>query len=332
MPTSVVGLDIGGANLKAAHTDGSARLQPFELWRRPGDLPDAISDLLRSMPKSDLLAVTMTGELCDCFENKRQGVLAILEAVKRAAHKIPVQVWTTTSSFKSLEEAKVEYLETAAANWLALAIYAGRLVPTESALLIDVGSTTTDIIPLLNGRPVPQGRTDPERLRCRELVYTGVQRTPVCALLGGDGAAEFFATTLDVYLLLGELSPDPNDRYTADGRPATVEAAHARLVRMICADSETCSLDVTRNLAREIKSRQLALLENAVAQVSASLPTPPQTTVISGSGEFLARQLRAGSVRDARATISLAHRLGPALSSVACAYAVATLAQERFGR
>src|SRR5258708_4148071 len=148
MPTSVVGLDIGGANLKAAHTDGSARLQPFELWRRPGDLPDAISDLLRSMPKSDLLAVTMTGELCDCFENKRQGVRAILEAVKRAADKIPLQVWTTTSSFKSLEEAKVEYLETAAANWLALAIYAGRLVPTEIALLIDVGSTTTDIIPL----------------------------------------------------------------------------------------------------------------------------------------------------------------------------------------
>src|SRR6266851_4711530 len=243
MQRSVLGLDIGGANLKAAHTNGSACLHPFELWKFPGELPAAISALLRIMPKSDVLAVTMTGELCDCFESKRQGVQAILDAVRLAAGTTPILVWTTTGSFKDSEAARADSKKTAAANWLALATFAGRFVPSETGLLIDLGSTTTDIVPLLNGRPVPQGFTDSERLRCRELIYTGVRRTPVCALLGGEGAAELFATTLDVYLLLGEIPPDPNDRRTADGRRATVEAAHARMARMMCEDAETCSVE-----------------------------------------------------------------------------------------
>jgi probable H4MPT-linked C1 transfer pathway protein len=323
MRRSVLGLDIGGANLKAAHTSGSACVHPFELWKASGDLPEALLDLLKTMPQSDFLAVTMTGELCDCFESKRQGVQAILEAVKLAAGLTPILVWTTTGCFTNAEDAQANYLKTAAANWLALATWSGRLVPSGTGLVIDVGSTTTDIVPLLNGRPVPRGLTDSDRLRYRELIYTGVRRTPVCALLGGEGAAEFFASTQDVYLLLGEMPPDPNDRRTADGRPATVEAAHVRIARMICADKETCLVEDAMKLARGVYHRQLALMKDAVVQVSVHLPRPPETLVISGSGEFLARRL-VGGVK----TISLAEKLGPAMSSAACAYAVAMLAQE----
>src|SRR5438552_12194660 len=103
-------------------------------------------------------------------------------------------------------------MRAAAANWLALAAYAGRFAPTGTALLVDVGSTTTDLVPLLGGAPVPCGNTDAERLLHRELVYTGVRRTPLCALLGETGAAELFATTLDAYLLLEELPEDVTDR------------------------------------------------------------------------------------------------------------------------
>src|SRR5438046_1175169 len=71
---SVLGLDIGGANLKAVHADGSARTVRFPLWKQPADLPAALSALLASMPHSTRLAVTMTGELCDCFATKREGV------------------------------------------------------------------------------------------------------------------------------------------------------------------------------------------------------------------------------------------------------------------
>jgi uncharacterized hydantoinase/oxoprolinase family protein len=106
-----------------------------------------------------------------------------------------------------------------------------------------------------------------------------------------------------------------------------MEAAHARLARMMCADSETCLPQVTMNLAQEVFHRQRTLLRSAVTHVSAQLPSPPRTIVISGSGEFLALQL----VTDAE-IISLAERLNPDLSSAACAYAVAMLVQEMLSR
>src|SRR5919201_1892665 len=95
MIPSVLALDVGGANLKAAHSRGAACLRPFALWKDPAGLPGALRALLGRMPLHDLLAVTMTGELCDCFETKRQGVNAILDAVEAVADGTPVRVWRT---------------------------------------------------------------------------------------------------------------------------------------------------------------------------------------------------------------------------------------------
>src|SRR5262249_37864165 len=149
--------------------------------------------------------------------------------------------------------------------------------------------TTTDIIPLLDGRSIPQGRNDPERLHSRELVYTGVRRTPVCALLGAEGAAELFATSLDVHLVLGHLPEDANDHDTADGRPATRSAALARLARMRCADAETCTEKDVLDLARDLADRQLHWIVNGLRAVLERLPAPPRAVVTAGSGEFLAQ-------------------------------------------
>src|SRR5271169_3301274 len=102
MSASVLGLDIGGANLKAAHTNGQARSQPFELWTNPAGLADALASLLQEMPPRDQLAVTMTGELCDCFETKRQGATAILGAVQQAAGSTCVRVWNNEGRFADL--------------------------------------------------------------------------------------------------------------------------------------------------------------------------------------------------------------------------------------
>ncbi len=173
---AILGLDIGGANLKAYHTEGVARHIPFRLWEKPGELPARLAALIEDLPDAEMLAVTMTGELCDCFESKREGVNAILDAVERMAGNRLVRVWRNDGRFVTLEEARATVLQVAAANWLALATYAGRFAPTGPALVIDIGSTTTDIVPLSDGKPIPQGRTDAERLRLGELVYTGVQR------------------------------------------------------------------------------------------------------------------------------------------------------------
>jgi probable H4MPT-linked C1 transfer pathway protein len=326
---TVLGLDIGGANLKAVHSDGMARSVPFELWKQPENLAGALADLARAFPPADVLAVTMTGELCDCYPTKRHGVTAILDAVETVAAGRPIRVWRNDGRFVDLAEARVTPLDVAAANWLALATWAGRWLTSGSGLLIDVGSTTTDIIPLLDGRPVPRGRTDPQRLDTRELVYTGVRRTPVCALLGGRGAAEWFATTLDVNLVLGLIPENAMDRATADGRPATRAAARSRLARMRCADDETCTPPEIHALAESVLQSQEALLTQALDEVIRNQQGPPDFVLLAGSGEFLARRVlrRQWSVPPP-AVISLAEKLGPELSEAACAHALVVLSSE----
>src|SRR5690349_9311807 len=124
--TPVLGLDIGGANLKVAHTDGSARSRPFALWKRPHDLAAALRDLITDFPPSQGVAVTMTGELCDCFATQRDGVRHILDAVAAVVPPEVVRVWRTDGRFMSLDDARADPRPAAAANWLALATFAGR--------------------------------------------------------------------------------------------------------------------------------------------------------------------------------------------------------------
>jgi probable H4MPT-linked C1 transfer pathway protein len=323
-----IGLDIGGANLKAAHLDGTACFRPFPLWRNPSGLGAALGALLAELPPASRLAVTMTGELADCFPSKRDGVAAILDAVAAVAAGRTVRVWQTEGRFVDPATARARPLSTASANWLALARFAGRFAPEGPALLLDVGSTTTDIVPLMDGRPAPMGRTDPERLRSGELVYKGARRTPLCALTDGAGAAELFATTLDVHLLLGLLPENPADTDTADGRPATRAGAHARLARMWCADLESSSERERIEYAEGLHRRLVRQLAAAVACVARRLPGAPRTLVLAGSGEFLARRVLAQIPFHDAVVVSLAERLGPVLSTAACAHAVAVLAAE----
>jgi len=331
---AVLGLDIGGANLKAAffHSDNAqCHSRPFALWHNPSGLADALSELSRSLPPADELAVTMTGELCDCFTTKREGVLHILDAVERIADSRPVRVWCCDGVFHDLAEARsARPLLVAASNWLALATWAGRLVSKGPGLLVDVGSTTTDVIPLLDGEPVPLGRSDPERLRTSELVYTGVRRTPVFALFPRDAATEWFATMLDVYLVLGEIAENPAVCDTADGRPATSEYAHARLARVFCDDLETASVHDLFIIADEARRRQIHHLVRALQRVSNTLPAAPASIVIAGSGEFLARAaVERAFPASTNHLLSLAESMGNTISTAACAFAVAVLTQER---
>src|SRR5262245_54487660 len=168
---SILGLDIGGANLKAAHTSGVAKTIAFPLWKQPDRLSEELARLGAAMPPFEKLAITMTGELCDCFATQRDGVHAILESVHRAWSQTPVRVWCTQNRFFEFDEARAASSSIAAANWLALAQFVGHQFPREAVLLIDSGSTTTDITYVNRGTPEPRGLSDPDRLASGGLVY-----------------------------------------------------------------------------------------------------------------------------------------------------------------
>ncbi len=332
-----IGLDIGGANIKAAHIEGAVRSVPFEVWKRPDDLARTIAGIAASLPPSGAVALTTTAELCDCYPTKRVGVHAVLDAASEALPDRILAVWGVDGDFHPVEEVRDRPMLAAAANWLALAELAARLVPDGPAILIDIGTTTTDLIPLQRGQVAAQGRCDTERLQTGELVYAGVRRTPIHALgtelpfrgVATGLAAELFASTLDLYLVLDDIAPNPLDLSTADGRPATVEAARDRLARMICADRESVSPEDARQFAHDADRCLTKRLERAAERACQATIGPPVAAVIAGSGDFLAARVARRVIAPGGPVISLNEAWGPVASAAGCAYAVVQLAAER---
>ncbi|MFN3621567.1 MAG: hydantoinase/oxoprolinase family protein, partial [Nitrososphaerales archaeon] len=161
----------------------------------------------------------------------------------------------------------------AGANWLATAWMAGKLL--KNCVMIDVGSTTTDIIPVLEGRVAAKGRTDLERLQSGELVYTGALRTNLAALVKRvpvNGtltpvSAEYFASTGDIHLILKHIKEEEFTVETADGREKSVDEAYARLARIVCADIDMLSKTALQKMARFLYSVQLKQITDALKKV-----------------------------------------------------------------
>lgn len=343
--TTALGLDIGGANLKAADLDGTVRSMAFPMWKQHLQLTERLQEL-SWVEDPDLVGLTMTAELADCFDCKADGVAWVIDSVCHAFPRSAVRVWLTSGEFAEPDDA-IELPElVAAANWHALATWAGRAVPDGPALLIDTGSTTTDVIPLLDGRPVSDGLSDVMRLQSGELVYTGVRRTPLCAVtdavLLSDRriplAAELFATTQDVYVVLGDLAQDSDDTETADGRPLTEEHSSARLARMLCCDRTELETSEIHRIAEQLADAQRTRITQAVSQVTRRLAeqlrqagrddadqTPP--VVISGGGAFLAAASASAAGLDEHLDLTaLGHEHA---AEAACAFALSRLVFER---
>ncbi|MCH2117754.1 MAG: hypothetical protein MK161_08665 [Pirellulales bacterium] len=332
---TLLALDIGGANLKIADGNGFARTEPFALWRYPANLASAIEQLITKAPSAERFAVTMTGELADCFTSKEEGVCHILDAVDAVAENRPVQAYLSNGLFVDTTTARHQPLLTAASNWHALATFASRFLQSPSGWLIDVGSTTTDLIPITAGGPTTSATTDLERLAAGQLVYTGTSRSPICALVRelpwrGQSipiAQELFATTLDVYLMTGEIPENSNHLQTADGRPATLTAARDRLARSVCADRTMFSDDDALTAAREVRQQQVRLLAHKIRQLFSQQDNFAPEVILSGSGEFLIRAAL-DELGPPPNLVSLAEQVGPLSSTCAAAHAVAVLAHE----
>ena len=328
-------LDIGGANIKLANGNGYAASYVFPMWNQFEGLASELRKLITEAPSSDHLAVTMTGELADCFESKSAGVTHILQSVTEGSDGRHTRVYTVDGNLVSLQVAKNDPLKVAASNWHALARFGGRFCPDETALLIDIGSTSSDIVPLLNGSPAATAITDTGRLVAGELVFTGVERSPVCALVKEvpfrnqvcPVAQEVFATSSDVYLLLADLVESKTNRNTADRRPATKAAARSRMGRMICVAGDDFNHRDAVAMAQYVADAQVSHIAEAMKRVLHRMPSEPQTVVLSGHGEFLAKRVLK-EMGLSPTIISLAKELGTSVSRCGSAHALAVLARE----
>ncbi len=296
----MIGWDVGGVNTKVACVAGgrvlAVRGRPYELQRAP----DALVPLLRELaaevhtdPDAEAHAVTMTAELSQMFRTKKDGVAFVLDAITTAFPTAAVHVFTVDGRFVSVGDACRHPLSVAAANWAATAWAVADHHP--DALLIDIGTTSTDIIPIVSGSVAALGRTDPDRLASGELVYTGAVRTPAEAMAShvpfGAGlagaSAEGFALAGDVHVWRGSLSPADYTSPTPDGRPATREFAGERLARVVCADRDMLDEDGISAIADALARAQIERIAAAIRRVAGRHPSL-RTAVVTGLGAFIA--------------------------------------------
>jgi probable H4MPT-linked C1 transfer pathway protein len=331
----ILGWDIGGVNTKVASVadDGTVatRSRPFELQRDPGALVGVLRDMAVDVgmsPDADFsCALTMTAELSQMFRTKREGVGFVLDAVLAAFPAADIRVFATDGRFLASDKAREEPLLVAAANWAATAHFVAETYPT--SLLIDVGTTTTDIIPIIDGAVAAFGTTDPDRLSTGELVYTGAVRTPVEAIVRevpyrgstASVAAEGFAVIGDVHVWLKQLASQDYTVPSPDGRPASPEFAGERLARAICADREMLDEPEITQIASAIAEAQRISLTVAIARVCSRHPEI-RTAVVAGVGDFIAADAARACGRD---VVKLGDTVGADAGRYAPAAAVALL-------
>jgi probable H4MPT-linked C1 transfer pathway protein len=316
----ILGLDIGGANTKAASADGSFAVSKYlPLWRE-ADLEGTLEAIKKEAWAVDAIGVTITGELADCFESKKEGIEHISAVVKKV---FPSALFYGTDG--RFHRDTKEHSLFSAANWMASARYIGRI--HKDTMFIDIGSTTTDIIPIVGGIP-EAGMTDFERLASGELIYAGTLRTNIAALLQRADvkgkhvrtASELFAITGDAHLLLGHIKPEDYTCDAPDGDGKDKIAAARRLARVVCCDLEELSLEDVVEIAKQAHEKQVKDLKEGIEEVAGRHRL--RRAVICGLGEFLAAE----ALCDLNIPFTtLAQKYGGDVSKVFPAYAVAGL-------
>jgi probable H4MPT-linked C1 transfer pathway protein len=210
----------------------------------------------------------------------------------------PVLIYAGPLDLIPAERAGAHVREVASANWHATASLVG--AECRAALFADMGSTTTDLVPVSGGAVAAHAYTDAERLAAGELVYTGLVRTPLMAVAprapwNGRMAPlvnENFATMADVYRVLGTMPDGVDQMATADGRAKTKDASRARLARMLGCDAADGDEAQWTALARWFAEAQTRAISDAAMLVLSQHALPAEAPMVgSGIGEMVLREV-----------------------------------------
>lgn len=315
----ILGIDIGGANTKAASSDGRfTEIFYLPLWRK-APLDNVLKSLSDLEPEA--VAVVMTGELADCYSSKAAGIESIKSAVEAEFH-CPIYFWGV-SGFDPQDP-----MDLAGANWSASAQMIAKDIG--NCIFADMGSTTTDLIPIK--KTSLAATTDFKRLINGELIYTGILRTNLSTLIRavriqGNSvplSSELFAITADAYLALGMIDPEDYSCDTPDGADKSYYASIRRLARTVCADLNEIGEEGAIAIAEQVRDRQHRILANGIQRQAKVHQL--KSVVAAGIGEKIAGKAAIGL---GMSCIRLSDRYGKNLSDIFPAYAVAKLLREK---
>jgi (4-(4-[2-(gamma-L-glutamylamino)ethyl]phenoxymethyl)furan-2-yl)methanamine synthase len=298
----VVGWDVGGAHLKAARAEHGCIVDAIQVASplRLGleRLAQSFAEAKARIGTARRHVVTMTGELADTFSSRTEGVEKLSALAVRELAPAEVSLYAGRAGFIAPQEARRHVEDIASANWFATASLAARV--QRSALVVDVGSTTSDLVPVVDGAIAARGYTDAERLAVGELVYTGLVRSFAMAVVDRAPFAgrwsplinEYFANMADVHRILGQLPDGVDQMATADGRAKTIEASRARLARMVGCDVDDASETAWSMLAQWFAEGQVrAIIDGAMLVLSCGRVPAGAPIVGAGIGNAVVREV-----------------------------------------
>ena len=278
----IAGFDIGGANTDLAIIDfENDEIKSIEvdfaylpMWCKNDDLSDVLIELIENicpLSEIDAVGISMTAELVDAYDTKKDGVRDVVQKCEDT-FSCPI-AYVGVDGMLSLEEIQKTPLKAAAANWIATAQIATLI--SDNCIFIDTGSTTTDIIPIKDGKECAIGKSDFDRSATGELVYTGTLRTNLASFLdkvelNGKNyrvASELFAQTADVYTVLDLITEEDYVCDTFDGESKSKIDCAKRIARVVCADLEMLSEDDIVNMAEYIHQKQIEQIADGLKQV-----------------------------------------------------------------
>ncbi|WP_048057880.1 (4-{4-[2-(gamma-L-glutamylamino)ethyl]phenoxymethyl}furan-2-yl)methanamine synthase [Methanothermococcus okinawensis] len=327
----ILGIDIGGANTKITELkEGDYKIHHiyFPMWKTN----EKLTELLQTYNNKDIkkVAVVMTAELADAYETKKEGVNDILDSVENAFPNKEIYVFDVDGNFLTTDEAKKEYLKVSASNWTATANFVCNSI-NNNCILVDMGSTTTDIIPIKDGN-IMANKTDLDRLMNNELVYVGTLRTPL-SFLGNtilykeketNISSEYFAITGDIHIILDKISSEQYTCDTPDGAPPDKKSSMVRLSRMLCGDLEQINKHDIISIANQFYGKLLNLITYNVNKVSKKYNL--NNIVITGLGEEVLKD----ALKDYNYNIvSIKEKYGKDVSLATPSFAVAKLLSNR---
>jgi probable H4MPT-linked C1 transfer pathway protein len=285
------------------------------MWKRWRELKDELRKIDEEF-KPEKVGVVITAELADVFKSKDEGVLYVSKAVEDVFSS--VYYMDVNGNLKGKIDNPRNF---AASNWVASATFL--LKSYDHFILADMGSTTTDLIPVTDR--IVAAKTDYERLKRKELLYFGVLRTPVFYVLPEFDVPlvpEYFAITADAFVVTGDIQPLDYTCDTPDGSGKDKESCMLRLARTVCCDLEEVDYEYVRAIANAVKERMVKKVEKAMLELSETYGL--ERVIGCGIGEFV---IESAARKAGLHYVSLIEKYGE-MSRLFPAYAMARLVDE----
>ena len=276
----ILGLDIGGANTDCTIIELKNNeiismkndREYFPMWKNNTQLLECLHKLTENDPDIDVICVSMTAELADGYTSKKEGVLDISHQVIKVFNE-KIVYFVTFDGLKTYTELQKNPLIAAAANWIGTSEVIKYI--EKDCIFMDIGSTTTDIIPIKNHKEYASGHTDLERLSTGELIYTGMLRTNLTSIVhtvpihnkNTRVSSELFSITADVHRILGNIEENEYTCPTPDGNKKDIISCKRRLARLVCADLDSLEDEEIIKLAEYIEKKQIDQIYSGLKEV-----------------------------------------------------------------